>query len=510
MKYCIFLILFFLSYYSGSSQEGWQSSYVYVSTGGKCSYFPDSKDDVIPDFSKVGYFSSEKPIPDIQLVEVVGPVVGDNLKNIQNAIDRIAARPLRSNGFRGAVLLKKGIYNVNGSLVIQKSGIVIRGEGATDTGTTIRETATKQIDLFCFRGKGNLSRQESTKVAISENFVPVGRKYMMLADASSFQVGDSVLLYRPATDNWIHDLKMDRIVERDGTKQWKASGYHLYFERIITAIDGNKVYLDNPVVMQMDKKYGGGFLMKYKFNCRIKNCGIENIRMESNFQSDMDENHGWNAINISKVDQGWVKNVVSRYFGMGCVYIDSDSRNISVFDSQCLDAKSIITGGRRYSFNCNGQLNLFKNCYTTEGRHDYVTGSKVLGPNVFTQCSSRNTHADIGPHHRWACGTLFDMIDTDGQINVQDRGNMGSGHGWTGVTQVVWNCSSSKTTVQSPWVSGKNYCVGLTGIKYEGHFIDRPDGEWEGLNKAGLIPESLYEAQLKDRLTTTSLDLKRN
>ncbi|HOI49442.1 MAG TPA: T9SS type A sorting domain-containing protein, partial [Prolixibacteraceae bacterium] len=88
---------------------------------------------------------------------------------------------------------------------------------------------------------------------------------------------------------------------------------------------------------------------------------------------------------------------------------------------------------------------------------------------------------------------------------VQDRGNWGSGHGWAGVTQVVWNCRSPKTAVQSPWVSGKNYCIGLTGGKYAGRLSGRPDGEWEGLNQPGLLPESLYDAQLKSRLLTTGI-----
>jgi hypothetical protein len=56
--------------------------------------------------------------------------------------------------------------------------------------------------------------------------------------------------------------------------------------------------------------------------------------------------------------------------------------------------------------------------------------------------------------------------------------------------------------VQSPWVSAKNYCIGLSGTKYSGRFSDRPDGVWEGLNQPGLVPESLYEAQMSDRLVS--------
>ena len=128
-----------------------------------------------------------------------------------------------------------------------------------------------------------------------------------------------------------------------------------------------------------------------------------------------------------------------------------------------------------------------------------MTGAQVCGPNVFYNCTASQTFADIGPHHRWAIGTLYDNIVTDGEINVQDRGQMGSGHGWAGVTQVVWNCRVKRAAVQSPWTSGKNYCIGLKGEKYPGHFTDRPDGIWEGRNEINIFPRSLYMAQLMAR-----------
>lgn len=500
MKSTLLTLVILLIFSAAFAQEKWQSRFVTLDENQQLGYTPDEKGNVIPDFSCVGYASGEREIPDIEPAEILKPLTGDNRELIQNAIDKIAKLKPGSNGFRGALLLKKGIYNVNGTINIHSTGIVIKGEGSDENGTIVRETATKKCDLFKFSGKGSINQLESTKTKINEDFIPVGRKYFELTDVKSFRIGDSVLIYRPATENWIHDLKMDQIVEREGTKQWDAKGYHFYFERVITGITGNKVYLDNPVVMEMENKYGGGYLMKYSFYGRIQNCGIENLLLESTYKNETDEEHGWYAISFSKVSQSWVRNVVSRYFGEGCVSIGSGSRNISVLNSKSLDAKSQITGGRRYSFACNGQLNLFKNCYSTYGRHDYVTGSRICGPNVYQNCTTRNAQADIGPHQRWAMGTLYDNIDSDGQINVQDRGRMGTGHGWAGVTQVVWNCRSPKTAVQSPWVSGKNYCIGLIGGKYPGYFDDRPFGEWEGFNKPGLVPESLYDAQLKVRL----------
>jgi hypothetical protein len=227
--------------------------------------------------------------------------------------------------------------------------------------------------------------------------------------------------------------------------------------------------------------------------------GIEQLYCESEFEKDTSENHGWNAIEFNNVEQGWVQQVSARYFGYGCVNLGPWAKNISVLNSTCTDHKSVITGGRRYSFCNNGQLNLFMNCHTEDGRHDYVTHARTCGPNVFYNCTSIKTHADIGPHHRWSVGSLYDNITTDGEINVQDRGNWGSGHGWAGVTQVIWNCTASKAAIQNPWVSGKNYCIGLKGGKYEGRLKGRPDAEWEGQNQDGLQPASLYMAQLQAR-----------
>lgn len=90
------------------------------------------------------------------------------------------------------------------------------------------------------------------------------------------------------------------------------------------------------------------------------------------------------------------------------------------------------------------------NCQSSEGRHDYVTGARVCGPNVFYNCSASQTFADIGPHHRWAVGTLYDILITDGEINVQDRGQMGAGHGWAGVTQVLWTAGAPCCYIKTP------------------------------------------------------------
>src|SRR4030095_1044319 len=117
---------------------------------------------------------------------------------------------------------------------------------------------------------------------------------------SSFRQGDKIIVFRPGTKQWIKDLKMDQIEARDGTKQWQAKEYDLQYERVITKVEGNKVYIDNPVVMALESKYGGGEIYKYNFEGRISHVGIEKLYCESEFEKDTSENHAWDAINFNK------------------------------------------------------------------------------------------------------------------------------------------------------------------------------------------------------------------
>lgn len=487
-------LLFLVSF---TYKKSWESKIVKVNKDGKLTYIPDERGNIIPDFSRVGYCGGDKLIPHITVVKTIEPSPGKNdEKTIQEAIDEVSKRAPDKNGFRGTILLRKGTYDIPGTIKIEASGIVLRGEGDA---TKLIATGTSQRTLIVVSGKGRIKETADSRTKITDTYVPVGTKSFTVSSSKKYKAGDKIIVYRPATDQWIKDLKMDQIVERKGTKQWKASEYNIQFERTITKISGDKIFIDNPIVMAMEPKYGTPEIYKYTFDGRISNVGIENLYCQSEYQSDTAENHGWEAIKFDKVENGWVRNTTSRYFGYSCVSLESDARNITVTDCNCFDAKSIITGGRRYSFYNTGQMNLFMNCNTTEGRHDFVTGARTRGPNVFYNCTAKNTHADIGPHHRWSMGTLYDHIVTDGDIDIQDRGNYGSGHGWVGITQILWNCTAKRAAVQSPYVNGKNYCIGLKGEKYPGRFKDRPDGEWEGQNKEGLQPQSLYLAQLKDR-----------
>lgn len=493
IRHQVMLCVFCLITSTVFSQKQWSSKFVTLNKNGSLTYHPDEKGNIIPDFSKVGYYAHTKAIPFVKVVRVVEPSANSQ-QTIQSAIDEVSKIPIDKNGFRGAILLKKGTYKIPGTLRVNASGIVLRGEGDE---TVLIATGSGQRNLIHASGKGSIKEIEGTRQKIMDTYVPVGVKSFTVSSAKAFKVGEPIIVFRPGTEKWIHDLKMDEINQKDSTiKQWQPKEYDLQFERVITRIEKNKIFIDNPVVMAMEDQYGGGAIYKYSFDGRISNVAVENLVCESEYANDTDEDHGWNAIFFNNMDNGWVKNVTSRYFGYSCVNLGGGAKHITVDSCQYLQPKSKIEGGRRYSFNNDGQLNLVMNCFASEGRHDYVTGARVCGPNVFYNCRSENAKADIGPHHRWAMGTLYDNIVTDGEMNAQDRGDWGTGHGWSGVNQVFWNCTAAKAAIQDPWVSGKNYVIGLKASRYEGRLKARPQTEWEEKSGEGLQPKSLYLAQI--------------
>jgi len=267
------------------------TSLIAYDTSGKLSYTKDSKGNQLPDFSHVGYKNSEVAIPTVAVVKTVYPVDGDNWANIQNAINQVAAMPAGTDGFRGAILFKKGLYKVSDTIQIKTSGIVLRGEG-TDTinGTRFLATTLSQYTLFNFQGKTGIA-PTGTKRATLDPYIPYGSNKLNVTSASStFKLGDSVLVERIPDSNWINLLTMAQW-------GWTPTAYNVYFQRKITAISGNSFTVDAPFVDIIDTNYAVGSVMKYK-SPSLQNCGIENMALLSAYTSDTAENHGWFAVEI--------------------------------------------------------------------------------------------------------------------------------------------------------------------------------------------------------------------
>ncbi|HDY87722.1 MAG TPA: hypothetical protein ENH82_06330, partial [bacterium] len=155
---CCSVVMIFATYTQNVEAQNY-SSLVYPGIDGKLVYVPDEKGNIIPDFSHSGYKGSGVSIPYVPIKEILWPVEGDDSPNIQAAIDRVSALPLDENGFRGAVLLKMGYYELSSPLHISASGVVLRGEGQGETGTIL-------IGLGQFDG-GYGNRQKANLIVIT-------------------------------------------------------------------------------------------------------------------------------------------------------------------------------------------------------------------------------------------------------------------------------------------------------------------------------------------------------
>ena len=498
------LVLFFIAgcllYISAQT-----STLISIDANGKLTYTADEKGNVIPDFSGVGYQNSEKPIPFVPVVKTVNAVAGDNVANVQNAINEVAAMPL-VNGIRGAILFKAGTYAMNKAINVNASGIVLRGEGLA---TNFRATGTVQYDLININGNSGKTEISASQKKITDIFVPIGTKTITVENGHSFTVGDWVHVRREPNDAWIVLLGMDKLTDLDPlATNWTASSYKISYERKILKVQGNVLTLDAPIMDMIDPVYANGYVVKFS-SARIQNCAVENMQITSTYTSSTDENHGWKAISINNVENCWVKKVTAYSFGYSCVFIDSEAAFVTVDSCAHYDPISVIDGGRRYCFNVNGERCLVQNCNTRRGRHDYVDGSRTPGPNVFYNCSASLQNADLGPHHRWSTGILLDNIIGNGQLRVQDRADSGSGHGWSGSQIMFWNCTAGDIVIQDPPSYHRNWAIGCVGpITNVGQWTTHPLGivESKGV-KITAIP-SLFKAQLAERLKGLSTDLQ--
>jgi hypothetical protein len=519
------------------------SSLVFPGPDGHLEYVPDAQGNVIPDFSDVGYESGIVPLPgtdgtpDVPVKAIVtAPAKGvDAGPIIQAAIDQVSKLPLDANGFRGAVLLKAGLYPISGQIRIATSGVVLRGEG-TDvtgtgrTGTVLEATGTgRRYDPHRPFGDGVVQIEGAvpgganwnggddftqfvvagTTHNVTDDYVPVGARSFHVESVAGLRVGDSVIVRRPSTAAWIHAIGMD-----GPTDPWKPGQEDMDSDRVITAIDPvhDLITIDAPLTDALERQYGGGTVFKYSFPGRIDHVGVEDLSGFSDFNPGIkdtegnptDENHAWTFISLAGVEDAFVRQITATHFAFSGVDVQKMSKWVTVTDSQSLDPVSLIAGGRRDSFELGGQLTLVENCDSFHGRHDFILHSALPGPNVFLNCVADQSYDEAGPHLHWDTGVLYDNVVDHGahdklhrfggSLEARDRGLVdGSLQGWTGANVVFWDCTADTMDVERP-PTAQNWAIGCTA-----RFTPTSDGFLESNNQP-VDPHSLYHAQLEDRL----------
>ncbi|WP_079910868.1 hypothetical protein [Paenibacillus sp. 32352] len=480
------------------------SAWVTYGPDGKLVYKKDESGNRIMDFSTAGYMGGGVAIPEVPVVKTIQPSGGDDTTAIQNAINEVSAMPLK-DGFRGALLLGPGTFITTKQINIKTSGVVVRGSGSGDGGTVIQMNGTPFL-LFNLAGTGTHTSGVSTNIA--DSFVPSGTDTVTVSSASGFKEGDNVLISRTATKDWIQFMGMDALV-RDGKAQtWIAPGSKMTTDRVIKSISGNKLTFDAPLTDSFDSKYLGspvGTVAKYTFPGRISQVGLENVKIQAPAAVER-----YRAVYMNAIIDSWVRNVIIQD-GTDNFTVDKASKRITVDNVAVNHTVSSTDSAAPASFTCTGTQILFNksqaNDFQNKGKGSwaFVTQNQGTGPIVILNFTSTEKNG-IAPHQRWTTGILVDNSrftnpgnDAEG-IVFMNRTTAGSGHGWPMGWSVAWNVEAPQILVsQAPGTM--NWCIGCVGKKMSSK---EPEGQYDSWG-AKVNPESLYLAQLKERLGAEAL-----
>lgn len=521
----------------------WNSRLLDIDSSGKLTYNKDDDGFILPDFSHAGYMNGNKPIPNVSVVKTISAIEGDNTDHIQSAINDVGSMALDSDGIRGALLLKKGLYEVRGPIYLNFEGIVLRGEGneSDPTENTVIYDSYRDPD-----GKGawrsiiqvgnktsdNWNSNKSDEEDILDAEVPVGAKTVRIKRNDNYKVGDLVCIYHPATDAWLASINYGEVGNDPSKyKDWTSSSVPIYYHRTVTKVthsDGETfVEFNAPVFYTLKRALSQSVLYRFK-RVSLQNIGLENLRVDCAAKNIPDENHSWNSIGYNNADNCWARDVVAIHFGQAGFYTE---RATGITFERCfaLDPVGVVTGERMYNFNqsSRSQLILYKECYGRGGRHNFVSnGTSTVSGCVVYKCKSEGSRTSSEGHRLWSQGMLFDSYEDFNPISnsqmlvtlgFYNRYNMGSGHGWAMVHGVMWNCNmvtdhstpeamanSNNSTHTGIYCekppTAQNYAIGCrvensSDIKAYKKSI----GYVEGTNISSLYPASLYDAQLYDR-----------
>ena len=455
---------------------------------GRLEYRADEQGNRIPDFSYCGYRSGEQALPRVAARISVLPTGRDDTKRIQAAIDFVSRMTPDQDGHRGAILLGKGEFQVSGQLKITASGVVLRGHGAGEGGTTIRATGRSRRSVIrVFTNLESNDDKNEHHYKVIDAYVPVGTTRIRIDSTKKLVAGMEVEVTHSSSKAWIDQLAIDRLGWREGTRD-------IRWQRRIISVGTSEIELDAPLTLALDKKLSQATLRPASNEARLEEIGIEDVALISDFDSrnPKDEEHAWFGINMQGVRNAWVSRVRFRHFAGGAVILGDQASEVTVVDCASFAPVSELAGYRRNTFFTLGQRCLFLRCWSEDGLHDFSVGHCTGGPNAFVHCYAKNALGDSGPIESCATGVLFDNVRIDGNdLNLSNRWNAPPKTGWAAMNCLLWQCQAANVRCENPPV-GKNWAIGIWATP-------AGNGHFENLSEF-VKPISIYQQQLKERV----------
>ena len=268
------------------------------------SWTPQSR---LPDFSHAGYHEGNDPLPRVPVVCEIGDF---GAKGDGQADDTHAFRAAIAACDRGAIHIPAGRYRITDFLVIDKPGVVLRGDGPGKTilffPVGIRELVERQgLKKISYKtGSGLIhvkGKIEKVERRVSHMIEPIRRgdthmRIGALEEGMVLRVGVQVnIKYWAKEDGWHYLYAGD-----PGAK------YAIWARQVltITGIDGNRLSFNRPCRFDNKSRIT-------TFEPTVTEVGIEDLAIEfpnlpyrQHFQG-----YGFNAILLDEVAHSWIRNV---------------------------------------------------------------------------------------------------------------------------------------------------------------------------------------------------------
>lgn len=508
-----------------SDKAAHYSQWARPNADGKLTYATTPSGDHIADFSYAGYRGGGVAVPNAPVAETLAPSGSDDTAALQSALDRVAVIAAKSNTPQ-ALLLTPGEFHLSAPVSISASNVVLRGSGRDKT--TVQLTSTPHIGFIIglrvstpstnsdadseneHSADGAPTRASHARTALAGAYIPSGTRELPVANAAGFAAGDTILIHHPITPDYLHFMGMDHLVRNGKPEHWVGSS--ITTERRIAAINGNTLVLEVPITDDYDPRFGGGAMTTVTAvpePARLHDSGIEALTLTAPSVSIALSDPHFDAIHITTAEDVWLQDL-ALIDTTNFVQVEAPARRVTIDRVDLTEHKPVTSSAKPFGFSLAGTQTLVMR---SSARGDKIffaaTQARIQGPNVLLDCDFTGDQG-VEPHQRWATGFLVDNVHVHGGgINFINRGEMGSGHGWTIGWSVIWNSTANELVAQLPpgsinWVIGSKGERGrqpmpIKGSRGHNEGPDLPEAIYDSWDKP-VEPRSLYLQQLSDRL----------
>lgn len=500
------------------------------------------------DYSYTGYNLGETPLQTnipCNILTITG--TGDISQELQDKINTVGL----AGG--GIVKIPAGNFIITQTSAAKPIGInypnvSVEGAGSSLTKINIPKTHAYSDDANAFEGvftfeKGYFAWNKGwvdggTDISHVNNTIAEGSTYITgLTSLTSVTVGSWIVIQQyfwPAFNT----------TNSNGVWTTSDREYTFTYLRKVLSKDASGITVDAPIPYTLNPANSTIFIKTSgTTNGMLNNVGISGMTISFD-----DNNNGYNgsrtagfpsgcAIYFEGVVNGWVKDVTVINFPRYGIHPDYSAR-ITIEDCFIKKTQDYGGGGAGYGFyvNCSQNI-LIKRCHGEQARHNFILSRALSHYVVMTQCESfdaaesEDTHFGfahallrdqfimgngnaLNGYNRWTTsGNAYESFGTGAVWNLYGDGYQGQWHAAEvninpssdGYAMEVGVAGNYKVNDGAGYAPAGTFTSGTVVSNNAGLQVGpaswRQNVLYEGVGyQSGLLPASLYEEQLKNRV----------